>query len=357
MRHPPLQPGWIDAPHRSLALGDFALESGQAIADFRLSYVLHGRDAVPVGAEQGVLAGAERVVVALSAIASTHHRLDFLIGEALALDPRDTVVIAIDAIGNGLTTSPSTSLRQPGLAFPAFTIRDMVASQAALLDHLGVDRPCAVIGASMGGMQALQWAVSQAPRLRAVVAMTPMARTTPWAVAINETSRRALLADPAILARGPGGLEPSGRPDGWGAWIPLMQLLSGRTPAQVDAAFGSGAEVIRWIEARTDWWRDQQYAAVDWLYQSRAYDAHDVGTTPGFDGDTDRALASITVPVLIAAPPLDLYNPADAARAAAARIPGARFVEIASPWGHQAAGPGDPAAAAQLNREIRGFLG
>jgi homoserine O-acetyltransferase len=64
----------------------------------------------------------------------------------------------------------------------------------------------------------------------------------------------------------------------------------------------------------------------------------------------------VTVPALILAPPLDLYNPAHEARAVAERMPAARFVEIASDWGHQAASPADPAAAELLNRLIRRFL-
>ena len=178
-----MQPGWIERPHQELALGDFRLESGEAIQDFRLSYVVHGASS---GIAAGCLRGADHVVLALSAIGSTHHRLDFLIGPGRALDPADVVVVAVDAIGNGLTTSPSTSSHQPGMTFPRFTIRDMVASQRALLDHLGVARLKAVVGASMGGMQALQWAVSHGDRVERLVAMTPMARTTPWAAAINE---------------------------------------------------------------------------------------------------------------------------------------------------------------------------
>ena len=126
------------------------------------------------------MGAADQVVLALSAIASTHHRLDFLIGAGRAMDPARTVVVAVDAIGNGLTTSPSTSTRQPGLDFPPFTIRDMVESQRALLDHLGVGQLQAVIGGSMGGMQALQWGVSHPRRMRRIVAMTPMARTAPF---------------------------------------------------------------------------------------------------------------------------------------------------------------------------------
>lgn len=336
LRHPPLQPGWIDAPHHRVPLGDFALESGEHIFDAHVSYVVHGPQRVP-----GIPAEGVPVVLGVSAVGATHHRLDFLIGEDRAIDPSRVAFIVVDALGNGLSSSPSNSTRQPGLGFPAFTIRDMVASQAAALDALGIGRLHAVIGASMGGMQVLQWGVSCPDRVARLVAMTPMAKTTPWAVAINECSRRALEV---------GGLAS------WEAWVPLMQLLSGRTPSRVDADFASGPDVIDWIRGRTAWWIEQGFDPIDWLYQSRAYDAHDVGTTAGFHGDTAAALAAIRARTLIAAPPLDLYNPSHAARWAAERIPGARFVELDTDWGHQAAGPADPRSAERLNAEIRALL-
>ena len=335
--HPPLQAGWIDRPHLIHRPGDFVLECGEAIRDFELSYVVHGE----------IDAACSNVVLVLSAIAGTHHRLDFLIGPGRALDPARFAIIAVDAIGNALTTSPSTSIAQAGLRFPQFAIRDMVESQRVLLDHLGIEQVHAVIGASMGGMQALQWGVSHPRRMRRIVAMTPMAKTAPWAAAINETSRRALMADPDWA---------TGGARGWDAWVPLMQLLSARTPAQLAAEFETPAAVHGWLETRTNWWRAQGFAPVDWVYQSRAYDAHDVGTSPEFHGDTRQALASIRAPTLVLAPPLDLYNPAEAARRAAADIPGARMVEIPSIWGHQSASAADPADALFLNRTIGEFL-
>ena len=335
--HPPLQEGWIERPHRIFSPGDFALESGAVVRDFTLSYVVHGE----------LNAARSNAVLALSAISSTHHRLDFLIGAGRALDPALLSIIAVDAIGNGLSTSPSNSSLQPGVAFPRFSIRDMVASQCALLDHLGIARLQAVVGASMGGMQALQWGVSHPERMARIVAMTPMAKTAPWAAAINEASRRALMADPDWA---------TGGTRGWAAWVPLMQLLSGRTPRQLDAAFDSPAAVHAWIGERTTWWQAQGFAPVDWVWQSQAYDAHDVGSTPGFAGDTVRALASIRAATLVLTPPLDLYNPVEAARWAAERIPGAELREIPSDWGHQSASAADPQAAAWLNTEIAAFV-
>lgn len=335
-RHPPMQPGWIDTPHHRVALGDFPLESGGAMREAHVTYALHGPQRAP-----GVPAAGVPVVLVLSAVGSTHHRLDMLIGPGRALDTESMAVLAVDALGNGLSSSPSNSVAQPGHAFPRFTIRDMVASQAAALDAIGVGALHAVVGASMGGMQALQWAVSHPGRVGRVVAMTPMARTMPWAAAVNECSRRALAAS---------GSSP------WEAWVPLMQLLAARTPQQVDSAFDGPEAVIRWIEERTEAWAAQNFSPIDWLYQSWAYDRHDVGTTPGFGGDTSAALASIRAPTLIAAPPLDLYNPAPAARWAAERIAGARFVELDSSWGHQAASAADAASVARLDAEIAALL-
>lgn len=318
-RHPPLQPGWIDRPHESLELGDLPLESGEVIRDFRLSYVTHGQPD----------ADRSNVVLALSAIGSTHHRLDAWIGPGRALDPARHCIVAVDAIGNGLTTSPSTSRSQRGLAFPRFTIRDMVESQRRLVDHLGIDRLQAVVGASMGGMQALQWGVSHPQRMARIVAMVPMARTTAWSVAVNAASRAALMADP-------------GWPDGtvtrgWDGWVAVMQVLAGRTPAALEADGTDPAAVPGMLAERAEAMRSSGVQAVDWIYQTYAYDAHDVAATPGCDGTFAGALGRIAAPTLILAADNDLYNPIAAARAAAAAIPRARYVEIPSPEGHMAA--------------------
>ena len=201
----------------------------------------------------------------------------------------------------------------------------------------------------MGGMQALQWAVSYPEAMDCVVAMTPMAKTHPWAVTMNAAARAALMADPDWA-------KPGHRSAGWRAWVPLMQLLAGRSPESLAADFEGASALLGFLDERIDWQAAQGLTAIDWIWQSYAYDAHDVGTTPGFDGDTARALAAIRAPVLIAAPPLDLYNPASCAIGAAATIADARFITIPSNRGHQAASSALPADAALLNREIADFL-
>ena len=97
------------------------------------------------------------------------------------------------------------------------------------------------------------------------------------------------------------------------------------------------------------------FDAADWLYQSWAYQEHDVGTTPGFRS-TEEALGSIRAQTLILAPVLDLFNPAQSAHDAADGIAEVTQVEIPSLQGHQSASSLREEDAAFLNDEIGSFL-
>ena len=312
------------------ALGDLELESGESIRGYEQSYVTHGT----------LDRGKSNAILVCSSLTGNHTRLDFLVGPGLALDPARWFIVATDAIGNGLSTSPSNSSAQPRMRFPRFALRDMVHAQHRLLtEHLGIDRVHAVAGASMGGMQALQWAVSHPGFMNGIVAMTPMAKTHPWSALVVATARACLMADPAWTGDG-----FSQRPDrGWRAYAGLMNALLMRTPA---VALETGLEpFVTQVEA-------QRFDAHDFLYQSWAYEAHDIGTTPGYDGVTGRALASIRARALLLAPQLDLLNPAECAREAAQAIPGARFEEIPSTRGHQAATKESATGVEFLNKVI-----
>src|SRR3954465_15695643 len=164
-----------DPPHQLLNLGDFKLENGEIIKDFSISYVAHG-----------VLnANKSNAILMVTAIGGNHHRIDYLIGPGRALDPAKYFIIATDAIGNGLPTSPSNSKTQPRMQFPRFNMRDMVSSQQRLVsEKLGIKRLVTVIGASMGGMQALQWAVSYPDMMESTVPIIPLGRTPAWTTGV-----------------------------------------------------------------------------------------------------------------------------------------------------------------------------
>jgi pimeloyl-ACP methyl ester carboxylesterase len=131
----------------------------------------------------------------VTALSGNHHRLDFLIGPGKALDTDKYFIVCTDAIGTGLTTSPSNSPAQPQMKFPRFVIRDMVTSQYKLLtEHLGIQHVVTVIGPWMGGMQALQWGVSYPDFMDSLVALVPLARTLAWTVTVLEATRTGTLA-------------------------------------------------------------------------------------------------------------------------------------------------------------------
>jgi len=336
--HPPLAKDWIDQPHQVMELGDITLESGQRLEQAHLSYVIHGQ----------LSAARDNVILALPAIGSTHHRLDFLIGPGKALDTNRWCIVCTDTWGNGLASSPSNSLSQPLWGFPHFSIRDMVQGQASLLDALGIPNLAAVVGASMGGMQALQWAVLFPHRMRRVVAMTPMAKTTPWAQAVNEISRQILQLTP--------GQDEVFDPQRWRAWSGLMQGLAGRTPLAFDRMFSQPGQVHAFLRTRADAQVSSGMHPIDWWYQTLAYDAHDVGTTPGFEGDTQRALQSIQAATLVIGPELDLYNPASAWQWLVRQIPHARGSTIPSDMGHQSASNVMPDDTVFLETQISQWL-
>ena len=303
------------APHQLYKMGDFKLESGEVIKDFAISYVTHGT----------LNAKKSNAILMVTAISGNHHRLDFMIGPGKALDTNKYFIICTDAIGNGLTTSPSNSTIQPRMQFPKFQIRDMVVSQHRLMaEHLGINRVITVIGPSMGGMQALQWGVSYPEFMDSLVSLVPLAKTPAWSVVVMEASRKAIMLDPAWNQ----GNYTSPPEQGVRLWRDILGFLAARSPEIYREQFpGNQLDVLPWLkEQETN--LIKVFDANDWIYQTWAYDRHDVGTTPGFNGDTAKALQSIKAKTLILLGTKDLLNPEWEPQDAARNIPDVKVVTI-----------------------------
>ena len=333
-----------DPPHQTYAMGDLKLESGEVIKDFAISYVTHGT----------LNAKKSNAILMVTALTGNHHRLDFLIGPGKALDTSKYFVVATDAIGNGLTTSPSNSRAQPRMQFPKFGIRDMVESQRRLLkDKLGIEHVVAVVGPSMGGMQALQWGVSHPDVMDGLVALVPLARTPAWSVLIVDASRKAIMLDPA-WNNGNYTSMPAG---GVRLWRDIVGFAAARSPEWYREQFPRPLDVLPWLKAQEDASLNT-FDPNDYIYQSWAYESHDVGATPGMNGDYVRALGSIKARTLIMTGVKDLLNPEWEALEAARHIRDVRTVTINpdSVTGHMAAGGFRPADVEQINAEVVKFL-
>lgn len=331
-------------PQQLYGEGDLKLESGEAIKDFSISYVTHGT----------LNAKKSNAILMVTALGGNHHRLDFMIGPGKGLDPEKYFIICTDAIANGLSTSPSNSKLQPRMQFPKFIIRDMVESEYRLLkEKLGVDHVVAVIGPSMGGVQALQWGVSHPDFMDALVAIVPLAKTPAWSVAVMDAARKAIMDDPAWKD----GNYDAPPEKGVRLWRDIVNLLMARTPEMYSAQFKNGMDVLPWLTAQENA-AMKAFDANDFIYQSWAYERHDVGTTPGFGGDTAKALASIKAKTLILTGTKDLLNPDFEPKEAAKNIANVKVVTISpgAVTGHASAGGFFPADVEFLNRETAAFL-
>jgi len=339
LAHGPNQP-----PHQLYRIGDLALESGEVIKDFSISYVTHGT----------LNAKKSNSILMVTAISGNHHRLDFLIGPGKALDTDKYFIICTDAIANGLTTSPSNSTAQPHMKFPKFLIRDMVASQHKLVtEHLGISHLVAVIGPSMGGMQTLQWGVSHPDFMDSLVAMVPLAKTPAWTVAVLEATRKAIMLDPA-WQNGDYTAPPE---QGLRLFRDILNFLAARSPEMYRDQFQNQMDALPWLAAQETAVL-KAFDADDWIYQTWAYERHDVGTTPGMNGDTVKALRAIKAKTLILVGTKDLLNPEWEPVDAARHIRDVRVTTISpgTVTGHASAGGGFPADVDFLNREISGFF-
>lgn len=136
---------------RFAELGDFQLENGQIIRDCRLGYRIVGE----------MNADSSNILLYPTWFGGSSAHVAKLVGPGKLVDNSKLCVIIVDALGNGVSSSPSNSTKQPNDRFPEFTIHDMVASQYRLLtEHLGIQHLYGIIGGSMGSFQVFEWLVS-----------------------------------------------------------------------------------------------------------------------------------------------------------------------------------------------------
>ncbi len=242
-------------------LGDFSLENGQVIRDCRLAYRTFGI----LNADK-----SNAVLFPTWLAGTTQELIDLgLIGPGKMADSSKYFIVAVDAFGNGVSSSPSNSKRQQGQAFPRFSIRDLVKAQHLLLTgHLKVPRLYGIIGISMGGMAAFQWMVFYPDFLGKAVAIVGTPRLTSYDLLLWQAELNAIEA-----ARD----NPQGKSAAMKALAAIHQLhlwtprfISAKTPPENFAQYLSAAEegILK-------------YNASDWAAQLNAIMDHDISRTFG----------------------------------------------------------------------------
>jgi homoserine O-acetyltransferase len=205
----------VNAPHDPSSVGavtaktaafdaPLKLKGGAQLPSYELAYETYGQ----------LNAQKSNAVLVCHALNASHHVAgyyagdpknvgwwDNLVGPGKALDTNRFFVVGSNYIGSCFGSTGPASLNPAtgkpwGADFPVVTVEDWVEAQARLADRLGIERFAAVIGGSLGAMQALQWTLSYPERVRHAIVIAAAPKLTPQNIAFNEVARQAIMTDP-----------------------------------------------------------------------------------------------------------------------------------------------------------------
>jgi homoserine O-acetyltransferase len=346
--HAQAAPARVDlAEHHDFVIQSFRTESGVTLPQAQVVYGTYGH----------LNDARDNAVLLPSHYMADHHGYEWLIGPGRVFDPARDFLVATELFGNGHSSSPSnTPEPYHGPRFPVVTIRDNVeAVHRLLVDELHVTHLRAIVGFSMGAQQAFQWAVSYPDFADRIVVTSGTAKTYPHGVMRLEGQIAALTADDAFKGgdySAPPTKGLSAFAAVWGGWLYSQEWWRRdlwKTMAWADTTLEKSIENFRGRFIRGG-------DANNLILQMRTWERHDVGATPGFGGDVERALKSIRAPLLYMPSETDLYFPIGDARYEAQFIPRVTLKPIPSLWGHTAGAASNPADAKFLNEAIGQFL-
>jgi homoserine O-acetyltransferase len=345
---------------RFLRLADdrpFVLEGGGMLAPIDIAYETFGE----------LNADASNAVLVCHALTGDSHATgpatdghpvpgwwDGLVGAGRALDTERWFIVCANVIGGCQgTTGPASAHpddgKPYGSRFPVVSVRDMVRTQAALADALGVGRWLSVIGGSMGGMQVLEWGVMFPHRVRSLIPIATCAAASAQQIGWWSTGRRIIRMDPAFRNGDYYEAAPGEGPHESLAIARMVSQITFRSDDVFTDRFGREAvepldgfslwqrfEVERYLEYQGDK-LVRRFDANTYLILTKAMDLHDVGRGRG---GAASAFARVQVPVLSLGVSSDVLYPAYQQREIVelVRASGgtAEYVEIDSPHGHDA---------------------
>ncbi|MEU0149776.1 homoserine O-acetyltransferase [Streptomyces sp. NPDC006288] len=340
---PPGRRSWVTLD------GPLGLESGATLPGVRLAYETWGRLAAD---------GANAVLV-LHALTGDSHAAgsagpghpsagwwDELIGPGRALDTDRWYVVAPNVLGGCQGSTGPSSVRPGavrGSAFPSLTIRDQVSAEARLADALGIGRWASVVGGSMGGMRALEWAVSRPDRTGSLLVLAAPTASSAEQIAWGGLQISAIRADPGWRGGDYHDAPPGSGPHRGLGLARQIAHVTYRSEPELAARFGRRAQAGE-VPSRGGRYQVESYLdhhaaklvrrfdAGSYVTLTEAMNGHDVGRGRG---GVARALRRADMPALVAGIDSDRLYPLAQQAEAAALLPGAdRLRTIESPCGH-----------------------
>lgn len=305
------------------------LESGKKLRNLEIAYHTYGQ----------LNAKKDNVIWACHALTANSDVLDWwkgLFGNNALFNPEEHFIVCANVIGsnygstNPLSENPTTG--QPYyLSFPEFTIRDLATTHHLLAKHLHINTIKVVIGGSLGGQQALEWALAGTNLIENLILIATNAIHSPWGIAFNESQRLAISTDRTFYANQPdGGLKGL-------KTARSIALLSYRT---YDAYASTQLESVN---DKTTGYRAASYQnyqgeklcnrfnAYSYWYLTKAMDSHHVGRGRKSTAD---ALGQITSNTLVIGIENDVLFPICEQKFLAEHLKDADFACINSPYGH-----------------------
>jgi homoserine O-acetyltransferase len=371
---PPASGAWRpgdDPGHRQFVdIGDVALERGGSVPSVTIAYETWGE----------LNADGSNAVLVLHALTGDSHLTgpagpghptagwwSGLVGDGKVLDPAEWFVVAPNMLGGCQGSTGPASLAPDGVEwgprFPYLTIRDQVEAQRMFADAIGVSRWAGVIGGSMGGMQALEWAVTHPDRVDRVAILAAPPISSADQIALNSVQNEAIRTDPAFA-----GGDYYGAPDGGGphrglALARRMALLNYRSPTELNDRFerswqsglsplgGGGLFAVESYLGFHGNKFTRRFDANSYLVLTDAMNSHDIGRDRG---GVAAALALATARAVVIGIDSDRLFPVPGqeiiARHLRGNIDGDLPVVLESPFGHDAFLIEDALVSEQLRR-------
>jgi homoserine O-acetyltransferase len=331
-------------------IGDLPLERGGVLPEVVVAYETWGSLAPAadnVVLVEHALTGDSHVVGAAGPGHPTPGWWEGLIGPGRPLDTDRWFVVCTNVLGGcqGTTgpVTPAPDGRPWGSRFPYLTIRDQVRAEDAALARLGIDRLAAVIGGSMGGMRALEWAVMGADRVERAIVLASSARATADQIAWAQTQLLAIRCDPDFAG---GDYYDSGRAPTAGLGLARrIAHVTYRTETELDDRFGrspqAGEDPHRSDERgryAVEGYLDhhagklsRRFDANSYLVLTEAMNSHDVGRDRG---GLQVALDGVTAHCTVASVDTDRLYPPRLSDELAQHLRRVDRVSVSSPFGH-----------------------
>jgi homoserine O-acetyltransferase len=340
-----------------LKIDNFTFEAGGSVSNIEVVYHTSNRD----------YKKGERVVWLCHALTANSNPMDWwpeMVGKGCCIDPEKDYVVCVNIFASPYgTTGPRSAFEADGgkvsgfqslkdetakretmklfnytegftpFDFPKITVRDMARLFPIVREYIGIEKVDLLVGSSIGGFQALEWAVLEPEVIERAAFIATAPRVTPWLGAWMESQRMAIEADPTFkacesLAGGQKGLEAAR----------ALSLISYRTfdgynltQAEEDEDCLFAGRVASYERYQGEKLVKRDFDAYSYYYLTWSVDSHNVGRKRG---GVAAALGQIKAKSVVITITSDGLFPPVEGREWAAWIPGAEYVEIESKWGH-----------------------